>query len=717
MINKSSKIRLLKTESAIALVFVASIALYFCLFEIRLLNPFSFGWLLQGDWGQHFIGWMAFLNEPWHWPPGRFENLGAPVGNSIVYTDSLPLLAIPLKALLAGQVSLLQFQGWWFLICIILQGVISYVVLRRLTCSPSVSVVGALLLLCWPPMYHRLGHDTLVAHWLLLAAMGVALTVKRKTAVFLGVGLVATAFAIHAYLAAMVSLILGSRILAEIDIGSRWQTVKNFVARKSKTPPISPRTMFLMMTIILVLGVELYLLGYFESGSSGGGGFGVFSMNLNALWNPQTEDWSRFIPAQPFQTEQHEGFLYLGVGLMGVIVVAFALALWQSTTAQSSFDQRFKKLGVVAIAAFIFALSSRVTFGENVLFNIGLPPTVQDLLFLSTFQSSGRFGWITGLVLIVWSIFAIASRLGSKQTVMILSFALALQLVDLSSVPALMRDWTAPLPEKRAQYEELAAQWPSSLKHIRAIPPQDLDDEIQYQLGFAAILNGGTTNSFYFARPNNEAMEPFTERLKSDISQNQLRDDTMYLSSSHACYIAAGNKSHFKAHYSLVVVNGSWFADDPLPNDWRDRQVTTEENPSLAELIASCGEDCTMVLAIKDDGSKNLSEETIDALASKGAKKVLNLDFRDSYLIVLKDGNVVTEELASEESVEWSNQLDSLSVRVESAGFDAGAHAFIFLDDVNCSLNQRGFNGVYWQQEPKHIKRFHVDTYLPATER
>ena len=722
MVNKYRRIRSLIIENAIAIaiVFPASIAIYFSLFDMRLLNPFSFGWLLQGDWGQHFIGWVAFLNDPWRWPPGRFENLGAPVGNSIVYTDSLPLLAIPLKAVLAGKVSVLQFQGWWFLICIVLQGVISYVVLRRLTGSLSVSVVGALLLLCWPPMYHRLGHDTLIAHWLLIAAIGVALTAKRQTALLLGFGLVATAFAIHAYLAVMVTLILASRILADMDIMGKWQSVKNLVARKSQIALIPPKTLLLMIMVVILIGAELYLLGYFESESAAGGGFGEYSMNLNAFWNPQTDAWSRFLPVQPFQTFQYEGFLYLGVGVMGLVMAAIALALLKATTSQPSLRRRFATLGAVAIAAFLFAASSKVTFGKAVLFTVPLPGILEDLF--SIFRSSGRFGWITGLVLIVWSISAIASRLRSTQTVMILSFALALQLVDLSSVPALMDNWTAALPEKQAQYEALAAQWPSSLKHLRAIPPQALDQETQYQLAFAAVLNGGTTNAFYFARPNDRAMAPVTERLKSDIHRNQLREDTMYFTtkaSRDACSLVAGNKSQWNTNTNsdLVAINGSWLANRPLPNHWRDRQVITEENHSLADSIASCGEACTMLLAIKDDASANLSEQTIAALTSKGAKKVLNLGFRDSYLIVLNDGNVVAEQLASEGSVEWSGQLDGKTVRVESAGLQAGNYASIFLDNMNCSPNQRGFNGVYWHEEPKRIKRLHVDTYLPVTER
>ena len=32
---------------------------------LRPLDPREFGWVMQGDWRIHFLGWHLFRNEPW----------------------------------------------------------------------------------------------------------------------------------------------------------------------------------------------------------------------------------------------------------------------------------------------------------------------------------------------------------------------------------------------------------------------------------------------------------------------------------------------------------------------------------------------------------------------------------------------------------------------------------------------------------------------------
>jgi hypothetical protein len=70
------------------------------------------GWLLNGgDMMNHFLGWDFFRRDHWQWPPGANPTFGYVVGNSIVFSDSLPLLAIPLKAIRAVLPDPFQYQG------------------------------------------------------------------------------------------------------------------------------------------------------------------------------------------------------------------------------------------------------------------------------------------------------------------------------------------------------------------------------------------------------------------------------------------------------------------------------------------------------------------------------------------------------------------------------------------------------------------------------
>src|SRR5262249_13664039 len=65
---------------------------------LALADPGAIDWLLAQDLAQHYSGWVTFRHTPWHWPPGAMPEVWYPVGTSIVYTDSLPLFALVLKA-------------------------------------------------------------------------------------------------------------------------------------------------------------------------------------------------------------------------------------------------------------------------------------------------------------------------------------------------------------------------------------------------------------------------------------------------------------------------------------------------------------------------------------------------------------------------------------------------------------------------------------------
>src|SRR4030042_1527698 len=64
---------------------------------------------------QHQIGWEWFRQAPWHFPLGRIDAYGYPLGTTISYMDSIPLLAIPLKLLSPLLTQNFQYQGIWVL--------------------------------------------------------------------------------------------------------------------------------------------------------------------------------------------------------------------------------------------------------------------------------------------------------------------------------------------------------------------------------------------------------------------------------------------------------------------------------------------------------------------------------------------------------------------------------------------------------------------------
>ena len=84
------------------------------LFPFDFLNPFSIDWIWgSGDFEQHFLGWQFFQREPLvQIPLSKLSLYGDGVAQSIVFTDSIPLIAVPLKYLLSQSDLGIQYFGF-----------------------------------------------------------------------------------------------------------------------------------------------------------------------------------------------------------------------------------------------------------------------------------------------------------------------------------------------------------------------------------------------------------------------------------------------------------------------------------------------------------------------------------------------------------------------------------------------------------------------------
>ena len=61
------------------------------------ISPYKIDWLFsQPDITTHYIGWCYFKNDIWHFPFGLNPEYGG-ANNSIIYSDSIPLLALHLS--------------------------------------------------------------------------------------------------------------------------------------------------------------------------------------------------------------------------------------------------------------------------------------------------------------------------------------------------------------------------------------------------------------------------------------------------------------------------------------------------------------------------------------------------------------------------------------------------------------------------------------------
>ena len=157
----------------------------------------------------HFFGWHFFRHEPWHWPPGLITTYNAPVGTSIGFTDSIPLVAFALKPFSAWLPATFQYLGPWLLACFTLQGWFGAWLMSRWSPRVDVQLCGATLFVLMPTLLIRIGHPALCAHWLLLWALVLAARegVSRvRVAEWAAIGVIAGLM--QPYLAAMVLALL-----------------------------------------------------------------------------------------------------------------------------------------------------------------------------------------------------------------------------------------------------------------------------------------------------------------------------------------------------------------------------------------------------------------------------------------------------------------------------------------------------------------------------
>ena len=103
---------------------IIGIAVFYIIGGNYLIDPKFIFWIKWGDPNQEYLGWEFFRQAPWSLPIGKNPYFGMDASTSIVYSDSIPLLAIFFKIARSYLSEPFQYFGLWSLLCFILQGVV-----------------------------------------------------------------------------------------------------------------------------------------------------------------------------------------------------------------------------------------------------------------------------------------------------------------------------------------------------------------------------------------------------------------------------------------------------------------------------------------------------------------------------------------------------------------------------------------------------------------
>ncbi|MES3011273.1 MAG: DUF6311 domain-containing protein [Pseudomonadota bacterium] len=449
------------------------------------LYPWSFiaghsNFFERGDAAHHLIGWLAYVADEWRFPLMRTLALNPPDGINVIFTDSIPLAALVFKLLRSGLPEGFHYFGWWHAFIYVAQGLAAVCLLRALGVRHLLgTVVGVSFALMSPVMTYRTGHIALATHALILLAiaiswMGLTKQWSSQRAYLWMLPLTIAAMLVHAYLFGMVLLFL---LLMLVEFWRQNESVRT--------------QLFRLSTIALLIGVTGWLFGYWGTRVAAQG-FGIYSMNLLSPFCGRG-----VIYACGFDGTggQYEGYNYLGIGTMLLIVASLACCWrgWRTLIGQQA------GFFLLLVLLLLFSLSNEIYVGTVKLVSIPLPNLIEKLF--NVFRASGRFFWPVGYALLFISI-AILLRRPSVPRVAVAVLALALQWLDTAS----LRD--VNMGSSRQPVSNATATWEGELagiNHIAVYPPylcpsHAEQESVLARLERVALAKKLTMNTAFFAR-------------------------------------------------------------------------------------------------------------------------------------------------------------------------------------------------------------------------
>ena len=464
-------------------------------------------YLSGGDVFQHQIGWEWFRQEPWRFPIGRIEGYGYPFGTFISYTDSIPLLAIPIKLLGDILPQNFQYLGLWELISLIGQMLFGLLILGEFTPSYFKKIPGSSLLILSPILLYRaFEHNSLTAQWILLAGIWLVLLAYRgKLWRWAWVLLFASAILVQLYFVAMLTPLWLVSLFFQYK---REKKIKMLVVDLLITPAVM---------LVIVYSIGLFSLSV---GNLLAAGLGYFSWNLNGLFNPLK--YSAILHALPLGVEgQYEGFSYLGLGNLLILPIALFLFFKKDrSTRRLSF---FLPFVLISIAFILFALSNKAFLNTQPLWDFQLPKYV-EILF-SLFRATGRFIWPVFYFLALFGLISVIRN--TRYAAIIIFLALILQFVDIrplyvSKQYNSFQEYQSPL---QAEFWQAAAE---NNQHVFLIPASKAH-AIYEPFALFARQNQMTLNWGYFSRTDLNGIRILGEKVWEELQAGQSDTNTIYV--------------------------------------------------------------------------------------------------------------------------------------------------------------------------------------------
>ena len=506
-----------KTPWAHLIPILMGLAAFGAVVGLGILNPRNVSWLLADfDMTLEYLGWAFYRYGPWTLPIGLNPHFGLDISSSIIYSNSMPLFAMVFKPFSSLLGEPFQFWGIWILLCFVLQAWMAWLVIGLITRDLWIKTFATGLLLFSPPMFSQIGfHNSTIGHFPILAAIYLILRANQNKRVLWWSILLPCTLMIHPYTFAMLVALWLADLMDKLFVQKKlsiWQIIVEMVC-------VFSTTLFMA-----------WQAGYFMNVSPGETGFGMYRMNLLALFDPSGFDaanWS-FLYSLPSvrNNNNYEGFVYLGLGLITVLLISLPMMV----------SHRAKLVKLLRCHVFIFlclicltlfALSNNIGIGP---WTFSIPLTPKLFSFASILRASARMFWPVFYVIAFAGIYFLIRGYSKKIAASILGIALVIQMIDTSGA------WL----EIKNKINHPGAQPASSLsdpfwadaakhyKHIVRVPVWN-EQAIWEKFANYAAQNQLGTNSVFMGRVDQQKIERSNQKIQALLAQGKFDPDTLYI--------------------------------------------------------------------------------------------------------------------------------------------------------------------------------------------
>jgi hypothetical protein len=496
-----------------------AVALGITLVNPARVDPTFTVWLSQSDTAQHFLGWHSYRGEPWTLPLGANPRYGLDMGSSIVFTDSIPLLAILFKPFHSILPQHFQYAGLWVVACIALQAACAWLLLGRFTANLAILFFGSAFFVLSPAMLVRAGgHFALTAHWTILFALYLYFAPASPSHWQWSwrILLMLTTL-IHAYLLYFVFAIWLASLLRN---------------HRRAEFPILHRISSAAFTVVLLVST-MWLAGWFAipiAAATEGRHYGKFAANFIALANPiQGSLMGPPFPEAATATGV-ESTHYLGAGAIALAVFALICAFRRYPVGQTLRKHLFLLLACISFA--LLAFSHQMYWGETLLVSIPLPEEISGKL--EFIRGCGRLLWFAHYLIMVTAIVVVARTLPPRVASTVVAIAFIVQAADLlpsykviaghqaQSAKALAQD---PQQRLRSEFWKHAALQYSEVNFFPVVHyPKDYEP-----IALWAIDHRIAINAAYFARIPGIKVYEGTLRIERELATGTRRSKVLYV--------------------------------------------------------------------------------------------------------------------------------------------------------------------------------------------